>query len=389
MTEKIKLLFLVSEFWQAGGERQAYEFNSAINREKFEIDIICNIPLKFDPSKEDYYYEKHLELGSSIYFLNDFKTNVPKKKRFQAQDVYEKKKQLAIQNNLDVFCKNYDYFLFFGEYLYGSTHRFYPKWVLQKSLVFVHNSRFQVPTNYKRFNKSESVHFVSGFLEDEIKYELAEFDGFNHTYVPLSINCELDFPKRIKKEGNGKKRKIGLFTRLTIHKPLDIFYYALHLLRERGCDVELFVFGNGNPEDYEFNKCINYLGLSEHVIFKGHQKEMLKAAVDNELDVVWFHSYYGVPGGYASFDICMSQIPQVFWDFTPGKTNKYYPEFKSFNSLDGFVMHTQELLNNEDILVEIGEKQMEAIKLHRNLNKEIKKVEKLIQEKVNDNQSYK
>lgn len=389
MAGKIKLLFLVSEFWQAGGERQAYEFNSAIDRKKFEIDIVCNIPLKFDPNKEDYYYEKHLELGSSIFFLNDFKTNVPKKKRFQAQDVYEARKQTVIQNNLDAFCKNYNYFLFFGEYLYGSTHRFYPKWVVQKSLVFVHNSRFQVPANYKRFNKSERVHFVSGFLEDEIKHELVEFDEYNHTYVPLSINCELDFPIRKKKQGNSKKRKIGLFTRLTIHKPLDVFYYALHLLRERGSDVELFVFGNGKPQDYEFNKCINYLGLSEHVSFLGHQKEMLKSAVEYELDVVWFHSYYGVPGGYASFDICMSQIPQVFWDFTPGKTNQYYPEFKSFNSLDGFVDYTQKLLSSEDNIEEIGRKQMEAIKSHRNLNKEIKKVEKLIQEKVNDIQSYK
>lgn len=388
MAEKIKLLFFVSEFWQAGGERQAYEFNSSFDKNKFQIDLFCLLPLNHDKNKEDFYYTKHLDLSSKIYFWEDFKVKSIKFSRFKSSNRIIKEKNKATEANLSNFFKTYDFFLFFGEYTYGSFYNFFPAAYKSRCIVLIHNSRFQVPNNYIRFDKSDCIHFLSGFLENEIKHELAEFDRYEHTYVPLSINCELDFPRRKKKQDNGEKKKIGLFTRFTIYKPLDIFYYALHLIRERGSDVELFVFGNGNPEEYEFNKCIQYLGINEHVKFMGHQINMIQSAIDNDIDLVWFHSYYGVPGGYASFDICMSQIPQVFWDFTPGKTNKYYPEFESFNSLDGFVDYTQKLLSSEDMIAEIGEKQMKAIKLHRNLNREIKKVEKLIEEKIYDNQSH-
>jgi glycosyltransferase involved in cell wall biosynthesis len=387
--DKIKVLFIVSEFWQAGGERQAYEFNSSFNKNKFQIDLFCLLPLNIDKNKEDFYYSKHLELDSNIHFWDSFKVKNVKFSRLKSVNRITKEKNEATESNLKDFFKSYDFFLFFGEYTYGSFYNSFSKEYKSWCIVLIHNSRFQVPNNYTRFDKSDCIHFLSGFLEDEIKHELAEFDRYEHTCVPLSINCEFDFPKRKKKESNNIKKKIGLFTRLTIHKPLDVFYFALHLLRERGNDVELLVFGNGKPEDYEFNKCINYLGLSESIFFMGHQKEILKSAVENELDLVWFHSYYGVPGGYASFDICMTQIPQVFWDFTPGKINPYYPEFRSFNSLDGFVDYTQKLLSSEDVIEEIGRKQMEAIKLYRNLNSEIKKVEILIQEKVNDKQSLK
>ena len=33
---KIKLLFLVTEFWQAGGQRYTYEIDSALDKKKFE-----------------------------------------------------------------------------------------------------------------------------------------------------------------------------------------------------------------------------------------------------------------------------------------------------------------------------------------------------------------
>jgi glycosyltransferase involved in cell wall biosynthesis len=384
---KHKILFLVSEFWQAGGERQAFEFNSVIDKNIYEVDILCNLPLKFDLNREDYYFDKHLELGSKIFFLDEFKGKKNNRNWFGLPKNVEQNQFFATKEKLSKFCEEYDFFLFFGEYLYSSIHKFFPSRVIENSIILVHNSRFQVPDNYARINKEENLHFVSGFLEDEILNEFVEFGLYKHTYLPLSINCSLSVPKRKEKLISSKKKRIGIFTRLTKYKPLDLFYYALHLLKNRGIEVELLIFGNGTPEELEFNKCISYLGLENDVTFLGHQKDMLNAAVTSELDLVWFHSYYGVPGGYASFDICMAEIPQVFWNFTPGKQKKDYPAFKSFENLDQFVEYSSSLISDEAKIIEIGKLQRKAIIETRNMHEHIKNIEILIEQQIYDNKN--
>jgi hypothetical protein len=80
----------------------------------------------------------------------------------------------------------------------------------------------------------------------------------------------------------------------------------------------------------------------------------------------------------------MTEIPQIFWDFTPGQKRKDYPEFNVFNKLDEFIMFTQEILVDEQKIRELGIKQREAIEQTRNLQIHIKCVEQLIERKLND-----
>jgi glycosyltransferase involved in cell wall biosynthesis len=384
VANKKKILFLVSEFWQAGGERQAFEFNRTLDKTKFQVDVFCLLPLEYDRTKDDFYFDKHIDLGSTIFFWDNYKVKDVKYGRLKSKQAIEKEKfELSLSNLNDLF-KNYSFFLFFGEYTFGSFIPYISKEMNKRSVILIHNSIFQVPFNYERYDKNAHFHFVSGFLENEIAHELGEFHSFEHTYVPLSIDCSQKFPTRKNKYVTSSLKKIGIFTRLTNHKPLDVFYYALHLLKNKDLSIELLIFGNGNPIDVAFNDCIQYLGLQENIKFMGHQTDIQTAAVEHELDLVWFHSYYGVPGGYASFDISMTEIPQIFWDFTPGQKRNVYPDFNVFDKLDEFVLHTQEILEDEQKIRAIGIKQREAIQQTRNLQIHIKCVEQLIDCKSND-----
>ena len=38
---KIKLLFVVYDFYQAGAQRFVYEIDKALDRNKFQIEILC------------------------------------------------------------------------------------------------------------------------------------------------------------------------------------------------------------------------------------------------------------------------------------------------------------------------------------------------------------
>ena len=71
MKDKVKLLFVVSEFWQAGTQRFTFELDRALNKSEFEVDILCLLPLNKSEHFTDYYYPKHLDLGSKIHFFDE------------------------------------------------------------------------------------------------------------------------------------------------------------------------------------------------------------------------------------------------------------------------------------------------------------------------------
>ena len=75
MQNKVKVLFVVSEFYQAGTERFTYELDRALNKNQFEVEILCLIPLNASQRFTDYYYSKHIELGTKVHFMDQ--VNVP------------------------------------------------------------------------------------------------------------------------------------------------------------------------------------------------------------------------------------------------------------------------------------------------------------------------
>jgi hypothetical protein len=378
MKTKNKLLFIVSEFWQAGGERQTFEINQALNKELFEVNILCDLPLNSDSHKKDYYFDKHLVLNSPIRFMDEFKW---KEKlslwRNSGKKVSIKKNTQEIASDLNFYFEQFNHLLIFGEYTYRNLSQYISESVKQKSSIFIHNSKKQVPNNYLGFEKSLHLNFVSGYNENDIKIELDEFESFTHFHFPLSISCDVNLPQALKQI---EAKRIAIFTRLTIHKPLDVFYYALHSLKNY-TTAELHIFGVGNPEDFEFNKCLDYLNLKNKVYFRGHVENIQETVFNENIDLIWAHGYYGEPGGFASFDLCLTEVPQLFWDFTLNEFHDEYHEFPNFSRLDEFVNKTFELLNEKFKRIKLGQLQKEFVLKNKNIQENIKDLEAYLIEK--------
>ncbi len=376
MNDKKKILFVVAEFWQAGGERQTFEIISNLIAENVEIEILSLRNLNSEISKDDYYYHKYIDLKIKIHFLNDVQsTNTPTIK----QRIFNKFKikDLPLQNQplIDFFFPFQKVF-FMGEYTLPIVERFLNETIIEKSFVFIQFSIFQVPENYNRFDKNKSYNFISGFKDAEIEIELAEFENYNHFYFPLSISIGGN-PKYLNWEN--KIKKIGIFTRITANKPLDVFFYALHLLLSEGEKIELHIFGDC-PEDMKIIlNCIDYLKIDKAVFFHGHQTNMKEVAIESKIDLVWFHSYYGAPGGYASFDLASLGIPQLFWNFTPEfDISKQINNWPIFNNLKEFVLSTKNNLKDDSKRLDISDFQFNTIKIERDIVNHIDTLKKII-----------
>ncbi len=370
---KTQLLFFVTEFWQAGTQRFTYELHSAIDKDKYDITILSYHPLGFMPSREDYYYSKHLALGATVLFLDDILT-------------IQKKSWLSKNKNLDLlntFLDEYAAISFMGEYTYaGVQSKLSPKNKL-KSIIHIMNSKYQFPAIYDKYEKNEHYLFCSGFNEKEIKSELSAFQNYKHFYFPLSIKFENDSPLwRVPK--NSAKKRIAIFTRITNTKPLDPFLYAFHLLQNTEADTELHIYGNHDEYLDTVKQMLYYLNIQKPTFLKGHVTDIKKTVLEDDIHLVWFHSFYGSPGGFAGFDMASIGVPQLFWNFTNTEEDDVSDVFPVYNHLTLFVQHSQKLLHNQEALESLSILQFNKVKETRDIVHYIPQIEAMYNEIINN-----
>jgi len=375
MADKIKVLFVTTEFYQAGAQRFVYEVDKAIDKNKFDVSILSLIPLNNSKIWNDYYYEKHIALGTKIYFLDDIKTShIPTiKQRI-------KRKLLGgtlhtPQTNIRDFVQNFVAVSFWGEYCFPELNNILTAEQKKKCLIHIMSSKYQDENLYRRFDKTKHYHFVSGFGDEEIQFELSEFKEYRHTFFPLSLNIDNKINQwQFSDEPN---KRIGIFTRLSSHKPLDPFIYSFHLLLNKFPSSELYIYGSGDPVHEGVYAFVKHLRLEGKVKFMGHQDNIVKSALKDKLDIVWFHGYHGVPGGFAGFDICTSGIPQIFWNFGTASQDERSETFPMFYKLIDFVDRSCKILANKNDAETLSKKQYNYILETRNISNYIKTLEML------------
>jgi glycosyltransferase involved in cell wall biosynthesis len=344
---KCKVLFIVSEFYQSGTSRFTYEINLALDKSKFETTLLCLNPLNNSEIWEDYYDKKHIDLGSKIFFINEIQ-----EKPFHPSIKQRIKRKLfkhplpSTWYKISEFLTNYDVISLMGEYNYPYIKKYLYPSIEKKLYIHPMNSIFQKKDNYINFDKNKKFNFISAFQTEDLKYEFDEFKKFTHTYLPLSF--KIPNSKPLWEPTNNLVKKIGIFTRLSSTKPLDPFIYSFQLLRNFIPNVEFHIFGSGDPEKEGISRYIRQLNLQDFIKFRGHQKDMLKTAIDEKIDLLWLHAYHSLPGGFAGFDLCSLGIPTIFWDFG-GKNNIELKKiFIQTNNINEFVSHSLNLLSSSE-----------------------------------------
>lgn len=365
---KHTILFVVGAFHQAGAERFAYEIDAALNKDKFKVSILC-LEKKSQISnkwKDRFFEQKHLDLGTNIHYIDSYLNN-------KSYNLFErifhkltnnkfKKVKSKWKSSLGDFLDTFDVIHWIGEYNYIQS---IPEKIKVKSLIHIMTAKFQDPDIYKAFNFKYWYHFMSGFKNEEIKYELNQFENIKHTYFPLVLKIDSEGNKW--KFENSSIKKIGIFTRLDRFKPLDPFFYGFQLLLDELPNCELHIFGNGDPVKEGMISFVERLTIKDKVFFRGHQDDLVKTINNEHLDLSWFQGYNNDrPAGYAGFDVCTSGTPLICWDFFPNPVTPFNPVYPHFKNLNKFVKESLKVLTDKEAAEKLSQAQFIDVEKSRN-----------------------
>lgn len=381
--KKKRILWVVYDFIQAGGQRYVYEICKALNKEKFEIDFLKVGPMNYDKHWDhEFYYTPTLELGCKVFFLEDLfgskKKNFPKSGLLIRTFNYFKRKIIPEKSvdkkgMLEDFFRKYDFVNFSGT----SVFEICLEYNINPPNGFIHilTFGFQKPDMYKGYEKVAHYKFISPVTLSAAKKDLDGFTNYEITYYPL---CFETSPYDIEKSVSSKNYRIAIFTRLSSMKPLDPFFYSLKILVEWGLNVELYIYGAGNPEKLGMIRQLEYLYIRDRVKFLGHVESIPDALKENKPDLIWYQSANKEPGGYAAFEVSMSGLPQVFWDFMDMAEHRSIEKvFPSFTNLLSFSRYSREIILSPEKQSILGNQQRDYVIENYSIKKHIHILEEL------------
>ena len=386
MTKK-KILWVVYDFVQAGGQRYVYEITRALNKEKYNIDFLKVAPMNHDVKwGKEFYYDPTIELGCNIYCLDTVisagvvKQNVANRalkflgRKLGVNSISQLQQANELQKKmLAIFLEKYDVVNFSGVAVYQT----FIKFAKHQPDYFIHilTFGFQHEQMYQNYDRTLSYNFITPVTPLAARKDLAGFTTYNLTYFPL---CFTTKTFDVSHSAQGERSTIAIFTRLTTMKPLDPFFYALKILREQGVNVQLLVYGAGDPAALGLIKQLDYLYLADDVKFMGHTENIPNTLTSAPPDLIWFQSANKEPGGYAAFEIAMSGITQLFWDFMDlGEQRPIADYFPSFTSLMEFAGETRLLLADVERRKALGQMQRNYVTTHYNVADHIHIIEEL------------
>ncbi|MBF4983625.1 glycosyltransferase [Nonlabens mediterrranea] len=371
MNNKIKILWVIYDFVQAGGQRYAYEIAKKINKDKFQIDFLRMNTVQEKGFDKDFYLQPTLNLGSRVFKYSDF---------FDYSNRFKEKVRSYLTGNrndrlhsLIIFLESYDVVHFNGVNVYDALS-IRNSLRLKNEVISILTGKFQGIDIYKKYDKNKRYSFVSGFEKRIRECEFDEFENIEHTYFPLSV--EIDSFDRL--PASYEKQVIAVFTRISAMKPLEPYFFGIKLLKEKGIDVELHIYGAGDPYKSGLIRKLKYLYLEDVVKFRGHVPNLKECLKKEPIDVVWFQSTDGQVAGYSSIEISFSGLPQVLWDFNFLGTQQEETEiFPSYTSINSFVNKTEELLKSEDKREYLGNIQRDFVAEKYSIDKNISILEEL------------
>ncbi|MCF8256654.1 MAG: hypothetical protein K9J06_03825 [Flavobacteriales bacterium] len=368
---KVRLLFLMRDFVQAGAQRFQFEVIRAIDKERYDVDVL--VPQRLDNGEgmfpKEYYFplvKTHAkriilmsEVGSHIFkplsilrgWKGHFKETSPIQHLF---DYVITRLENRHNWHLAAFLDQYDV-INLTEYDFC----FVKNCITDTDKVFTYIMTAKVQTHplsqFKDYDPTTNYNFVVDWDKDYEQNELSYFTkGYRMIRFPLVLNCaEYDSLPEVHIDGTFH---IGLFTRISPLKPLEPFIYALHLLRGRGIDAKLHLFGavanHGSSllEMQRIQRNMRMLQLTDHVIFEGHQESMGKAAQEADIQLVWCQGFNGLLGGYAALELMLQSLPHVFYDIEPydlHRDQEAWP-MPCFFQLERFASYTAKMLNDTE-----------------------------------------
>ena len=350
----IRILFVINQFHQGGSERYLFELCSALDRRRFDLQILTRTGV----DRSAFYYSRIEALGIPIHAI---RPHVPDTRRF-APSLERWRPYRVARNRLSgwlarrripdvlksvdlIACMQLENFLALQDAL-GDDPRV---------VVHLMSNRFQYAYDpYDEIRSGWRYRFVTWN-----RSQTEEIRSIGNSEIfewPLSMDFS-GYPLLPVPQAPDRPMKIGIVTRLSREKPLGPLFRSFKALLER-VDATLHVYGGGDPSIFADE--IRDLGIGQRVRFEGHRENLLAMVANDGLSMCWLMSV-GTLLGYASIELAASGMPMVFWNFGSGKTSNTEQirretggAVHSFDSVEGLVEFSHSCLTNHERLVELG-----------------------------------
>jgi glycosyltransferase involved in cell wall biosynthesis len=350
----IRVLFVINQFGQGGSERYLFELCSALDRRRFDIQILTRTGV----DRTAFYYPRIEALGIPIHAIRphvpDTRRFAPSLERWRPYRVARNRlsgwlARRRIPNVLKSFdviaCMQLENFLALQDAL-GDDPRV---------VVHLMSNRFQYAYDpYDEIRSGWHYRFVTW---NRSQTEEIRSIGNSETFEwPLSMDFA-GYPLLPVPQRSDRPVKIGIVTRLSREKPLEPLFRSFKALLAR-VDATLHVYGGGDPSIFADE--IRELGIAQRVRFEGHRENLLAMVANDGLSMCWLMSV-GTLLGYASIELAASGMPMVFWNFgseRASNTEKIRRDtagaVHSFDSIEELAEFSHSCLTDHERLVELG-----------------------------------
>lgn len=350
------IIFFHPNLRQGGSQKYLFELIKVALSSQKKVLVVTSVT-----SKKQYYFEKIQKLGVNVVFLPE----IPAPFRFVTQKSDRLKhflKKTLYRWFFLILMKHFESCIL-NIILWGNVGilNFFPQQLLQRRCkinvhLLTHLAQYE-SNPYLNLTKKRFIPLFSKIvIVDELQkkeflksVELLGSDIRGEIiHAPLFLDKKCNSFKSLALS-NARPWRIGVFTSLSPHKPIEPFLFWFKGLIEHLTELNeelprLFFFGSGNIEYY--SKMSKILHLNEYIEFKGHVQDMIVAIIQNNISLVFAHCV-GDFVGYSSIELGIQGVPLLFWNIETESTNKEdYMQDASFKNYTEAVDRTVLLLRN-------------------------------------------
>lgn len=392
---KIRFLIVSGSLAQAGNERWIYEICKAMNKETFEVGVLCGkkyLKIEKDQNFGNYYYHELKKLGVRLYeYLDDKPKSDPisrivyRSMRLARHLIGKPKTKTSKQ--IVSLLKESDVICLIDFYNYSPLKDVIHKCCEGRFFIVLHSHKVQFDYDpYYWFEKDLIYRFTYCCPKQvtEIESSGLSLEKNDFFFAPLVLDLS-DYPNLFNPIKN-KTLIFSIFTRIAWTKSIDVFITAFAKLREQlSYECVLNVYGEIQDEQYhqQLQQLMSEQGLNTHSVrFMGHSLDMAESITQDGVNIYWGIAM-NASCSYSSIEIGALGVPCFFWNqdaITDYRTilEQTGNSMIAHNDIRNFVADNIRFATDDGLLSELSARQRRFFTERHDISNKIKDFESYI-----------
>lgn len=307
---KIRVLVVIAHLAQGGSERFVYEFCKAIDRSRFDVEILT----KRRPRPIDVYERMIEELGIPIHrklptlLHHTRRAAGPLYRVAPVRALVNLPHKLHARRTIGRLFEEFDVIYVVQIENYYLVQALLPD--NEKLITHLMSSAFQYRVNpYNDCLPGRNYRFILYDPTQVADYRGAACSDASTTMFPHALGLtergDLSHLARI-----APPYRIGVFQRLHRERQFSGLFRAFRRVAAE-VDAQLVLYGRGNPA--QFDAELDQLGIRDRVVFAGHAPTIDSALTGGDLSFV-FSTCNNAVLGYGTIEVASHGFPTLFWN---------------------------------------------------------------------------